>query len=309
MNSVESFPLPFASLRSFSGGSERPYVIGAMFTPGYEKVKRLLASCEKFGLPYIMHEVPSVHRSVSPRGTLDHAFTKANFIRFLLSAQEKPVLYVDADCEFVEEPKLITRLGNERYDFGIYNWLADEHTDAYGPVEISIAGSPPIKNRFYTFSHSVEHYTPRQLTCSGAVQFYGNTDTAKMLLAEWHRTIMAFPELADDNCLDFTYNNLGPRADRIKMRWFPKAYARYPWWIYAKPIINHPDTPDDEKTSFVPINDAGGRLQFYPDRAEKRSVVRLFPRDCIIDTEEQLLLRRVGSNFAVISSTDQNFWL
>lgn len=308
MSSADGFPLPFKSLQSFGGGREGSYVIAAMFTFGYrEKAKRLEASCEKFGLPFVTHEVSSVHKSISARGTLEPSFTKANFIHHVLSQHGKPVLYVDADCEFLEEPKLLDKIVKSGYDFAIYNWLADEYTDAFAPVEISISNGPSIKNRFYAFTHGVEHFAPNQLLCSGPVQFYRNSDAAKMLLAEWHRTIMTFPGCADDECLNFAFNNLGPGANSVKARWLPKAYARYPWWIYAKPVINHPDFPD-EQVNFTSIKDTAGRLPFYPDKAEKRSVVRLFPRDCIIDIEEQQVCRLVGNQLVIISPTDQNFW-
>jgi len=71
------FPLPFESLRSIRGGKQRSYVIGAMFTAAYaHKAERLAASCERFELPYVIHEVPAVHSSISHRGTDDLAYTK-----------------------------------------------------------------------------------------------------------------------------------------------------------------------------------------------------------------------------------------
>jgi hypothetical protein len=58
------FRHPFRSLHTINGGKEGLYVIGAMFTAAYsKKAERLAASCEKFGLPYVTHEVPAVHLS------------------------------------------------------------------------------------------------------------------------------------------------------------------------------------------------------------------------------------------------------
>jgi hypothetical protein len=309
MNSIGIFPLPFSSLRTLKGGKDAPYIVGAMFTPGYAaKASRLAASCETFGVPYELHEVASVHRSVSSRGTTDPAFTKANFIHHMIQQHRKPVLYVDADCEFQSQPELLEPLARGGHDFAIYNWLADEYTDAFAPIEIIISSGPPIKNRFYTFTHSVEHFATNQLLCSGPVQLYGNSDAARFLLSEWFRTIVAFPGAADDECLDFAFNNMGPRASGIRVRWLPKAYARYSWWIYAKPVINHPDAPNEEN-DFIPIDDPAGRLRFYPALTEKRDVVRLFPRDCIIDTEQRMVCRMIGNQLVAVSPTDQNFWL
>ena len=241
-------PFPFKSLRTMSGGKDGSYVIGAMFTAAYsDKAERLAASCEKFGLPYVIHEVPTVHRSISGRGTDDLSYTKPNFIRHLLAAHKKPVLYLDADCEFVSQPELIDQLVRSGCDFAIYNGYADEHTDRFVPIELSLrANEPPIRNRFYRFAGSADWYTNSQLVCSGLVQFYGNSVAARALLSRWHRTIATFPGCADDAALNFAFNNLTRRSWLswlLKVRWLPKSYARISWWIHAKPIINHPDIP------------------------------------------------------------------
>jgi hypothetical protein len=306
---MSSQPLPFHSLRKIGNGRQGSYIVGAMFTPNYaHKVARLAASCEKFGLPYVMHEVAAVHRSISSHGTPDPAYTKANFIHHLLSEHQKPVLYVDADCEIVSPPELIESLVKSGNDFAIYNWLSDEHTDAFAPVEISISNGTPVKNRFYAFTHRIEYFSTDQLMCSGMVQFYANSEPARFLLLEWLRVINSFPGCADDECLDFACNNMEPSQNGISVRWLPKAYARYSWWIYAKPVINHPDFPNDNN-NFIPIADPAGRKRFYPARAKKRNEVRLFPTDCIIDTRDRLVCEMVGNQLVVISPTDQNFWL
>jgi hypothetical protein len=308
MNSLDTFPLPLAASLAIQRARAGSYIVVAMFTGSYwEKAKRLAISCEKFRLPYALYEVPAVHRSISSRGTPEPNFTKANFIHRMLSQYRKPVLYVDADCEFLAEPELLEGMAKAGCDFAIYNWLADEHTDAFAPVEVNI-GEGPTKKRFYAYSHSVEYFATNQLFCSGPVQFYGNSDAARMLLAEWHRTILAFPGTADDACLDFAFNNLGPRAETLRAGWLPKSYARYPWWIYVNPVIKHADMPNLEN-EFVPITDPAGRMRFYPERTEKRNEVRLFPRDCIIDTQERLVCRMIGNQLVAYSRTDLNFWL
>ena len=129
-----------------------------------------------------------------------------------------------------------------------------------------------------------------------------------MLLREWQHTVINFPGSADDECLDFAFNNLGPRAQGVKTRWLPKAYARIGWWIYAKPVINHAGPPNAENV-FVTLKDPAGRKRVYLDRTVKRTEVRLFPRDCIIDTQRRIVYRIVGNDLVSISPTDQNFWL
>lgn len=282
-----------------------------MFTPTYAgKAERLAASCEKFGLPYVIHEVPTVHRSISARGTGDLSYTKPNFIRHLLTAFRKPVLYVDADCEFASEPELIDQLAESRCDFAIYNWYADEYTDRFVPIALSPRpGEPPVHNRFYRFAGSVDWCTNTQLGCSGLVQFYKDSAAARALLVRWHRTIEAFPGCSDDAALTFAFNNLGWLSWVIKVRWLPKSYARISYWIHTKPIINHPDPYLPGKTNFINIKDPAGRKIIYRSRMERKLPVLLFPRDCIIDTEQHMVCKLVDGRPIPIESTNQEFWL
>lgn len=311
-SSSQHFPLPFNSVRQISGGREGPYVVGAMFTASYaKKAERLAASCETYGLQYAIHEVPVVHRSISPVGADDLGYTKANFIHHLLDAHRKPILYLDVDCEFVAEPELLLDLVESGCDFAAYNWLADDHTDTFVPMELGIGtDGPPIKNRFFRFLSSIDWHATSQLLASGCVQFYANTDGARHLLSEWHQTIATFPGTADDQCLSFAFNNFGPRKSTLNAQWLPKAYARISWWIYVKPVINHEGRPQKE-VSFVSFDalDTGGRKIWYPSSAELKTVATLFPRDCIIDTERRVLAKIVGNQLVTIGITDQTFWI
>jgi hypothetical protein len=309
-----SFPLPFKSLRTISGAGDKPFIVGAMFTEGYsQKAARLAASCEKFLLPYELHQVPTVHASISPRGSGDLAFTKANFVHHMLLRHKKPVLYLDVDCEFVRAPDLLAELVTSNCDFAIYNWLADNYTDMFVPVALSVGGSPPIKGRFYRFSGSVDGYSKTQLICSGLAQFYRNSLAARSLLRRWHRTIESYPGSADDQCLDYAYNNLTRLSWCgwfLKARWLPKAYARMAFWIYAEPVINHADIPYNND-HFVKIKDPRGRRQrFYLSLIKGLEVTPPLPRDVIIDTQEHLLCKVVdGQAVPIKEIQDQEFWL
>jgi hypothetical protein len=311
MNRENTFPVPFKSLRTISGGRDRAYVIGAMFTPTYAgKAERLALSCEKFELPYVIHEVPAVHRSISGRGTDDLCYTKPNFIRHLLRTHGKPVLYVDADCEFASEPHLIGELAKSRCDFAIYNWYADEYTDRFVPIALSpLPGQPPVENRFYRFAGSIDWFTETQLGCSGLVQYYRDSAAARALLARWHGTIEEFAGCSDDAALTFAFNNLGWRSRLTKVRWLPKSYARISYWIHTKPVINHPDLYFPGKTAFINIKDPTGRKIIYRSRMEWKVPVLLFPRDCIIDTEQHMVCKLVDGRLIPIESTNQEFWL
>lgn len=312
MGGAKPFPLPFRSLRTISGGGNKPFLVGAMFTSGYsQKAERLAASCEKFSLPYMLHEVPAVHCSISAGGSSDLSFTKANFIHHLLRTHKKPVLYLDTDCEFVGQPDLIGELVQSHCDFAIYNWLADAYADRFHPVEPELADLAPQQRRFFRYTGSVDFYSTSQLICSGLVQFYRNSRAARALLSKWHQTVAAFPGSADDQCLDFTYNNLGKfswLSWSLKTRWLPKAYARIAFWIYAEPVINHRDFPDPNP-DFIPIEDPGGRRRHYPSLMGRKMGTRLIPRDCIIDTEQRLLCKLIDGRIVPVGRTDERFWV
>jgi len=308
------FPMPFKSLRTVSGGEEGSYVIGAMFTAAYsDKAERLAASCERFSLPYVLHEVPAVHSSISHLGTDDLSYTKANFVRHLLATHRKPVLYLDADCEFVARPDLIDELVRSGCDFAIHNGCAEECTDRFDPVAVRLrADEPPIRNRFYRCSGYLGFYSTSQLMCCGCVQFYANSFAARTLLSRWHRTIAAFPHRGDDPCLDFVFNNLTRRdwlSWLLRVQWLPKAYARISWWIYVRPVINHADRPSgDPRANTDLVEDSRGRKRFYP-ALMRRTDAHLFPWDCIIDTSQNMVCKLVDNELVAIEPTGLDFWL
>jgi len=313
VNRAGDFPLPFKSLRTLGGGKDKSYVIGGMFTAAYQaKAERLAASCAKYELLYVLHEVPTVHRSISSRGTDDTAYTKANFIHYLLTTHRKPVLYLDVDCEFMDQPELIDELVNTGCDFAVYNWFADECTDCFISIELSPGDNePPVKNRFYRFLGREAFFSTKQLKCNGLVQFYRNSIAARSLLRRWHRTIVTYPGCTDDSALSFTFNNLTKRSWLwwlLKVRWLPSSYARISWWIYKKPIINHEDLPT-KSTSFTKIKDPRGRSQFYTSLMVQRKPAELYPQDCIIDAEQKMLCKIDNGRPIPVAPIEQTFWL
>jgi hypothetical protein len=304
------FPLPFPSLRTLCAEGKAPYIVGAMFTASYaEKAARLAASCARFSLPYELHEVPAVHRSTSVRGGDDLRLTKANFIHHLLTTHKRPVLYMDADCEFVAEPRLLAGLVRDRIDFAIYNWLADKYTDRFYPVAAGGVLEKPY--RYFQYRGSVDFYSTTQLFAAGLTQFYRNSWAARTFLTRWHRTVAEFAGSADDSCLNYTHNNL-TRRDWLywvlKKRWLPKSYARVMYWIYAEPVINHADilTPSSK---FPPLHAPHGRKEVYISETEKIAEPLPLPRDCIIDTKEGVLCKLVEGKLVPIGETSQKFWV
>jgi hypothetical protein len=305
MKNANCFSVPFESLRTVSGGRVGSYVIGAMFSAEYRaQAERLAASCEKFGCQYELHEVPAVHNSISDHGTENLAYTKPNFIRHLLVRHWKPVLYVDADCEFLSQPDLIDELVKSRRDFAIYNHCADKFNARFKPIELGGDAT-----RFYQLYGSIDWYSNDQLVCSGLVQFYGYSIAARALLNAWHRTIATHKGCADDEALDFTFNNLAKYSlQRLLLRvyWLPKRYARVAYWIYVNPVINHAEFPSDG--TFNPINHPV-RKRFYSRKAQRRYGAGTLPRNCIIDTQQGLICKLVDGLPVSIGETKGSFWL
>jgi hypothetical protein len=305
MATVSSSPFQTVFDKDFS--SERSFMVVALCTPAYaEHGRRLAASCRAVKIPFIIHQVPTVHRSISSQGSADETFTKSNFIRSMLDEYHRPLIYVDADCVFESYPDKIEAIAGSKSDMAIYNWLADEQTDCFVPVEMRMPSGEVDRKRFYKFSHAIDFLASDQLICSGAVQFYADTAHARLFLERWAETIRMFPGTADDTCLDFTYNNFAGEA-KISASWLSKDYARYAWWIYVKPVIDHPDFPNAGDFARIPEN--GTLKRFYPERTKQTQGRPVFPRDCIIDTAERLILQPTDSGMRIIGRTELNFWL
>lgn len=307
-------PLEFPYLRAvceprLEGGAPG-YVVGAMMTPGYGRFgERLAASCRMHALPLAMFEVPVVHRSISAAGVDDLRYTKANFIHFLLSRYKRPVLYVDVDCEIVQQPVLMTDLLNRQVDFAIFNWFAEEHTEAYVPAEIGADGSPGRAcGRFYRFSHSIDVMSRTQLFCSGAVQWYNDSDAARYLLRAWQTVIERAPGRPDDKCLDLAFNNHPPQAPKLETAWLAKRYARYAWWIYERPVIDHREFPSSGE-GFLPLEEVDGKPRFHVHSLEEGRVSHVFPKDCLIDLHTRALLKFHGGAWRAAGSVTIPLWL
>jgi hypothetical protein len=292
--------------------SSAPFIVGAMMTPDFAHYgQRLLQSCRSFALPLALYEVPAVHRSISQKGDADLSHTKASFVHFLLERFGRPVLYLDVDCVVAQRPARVEALLDAGVDFAIYNWLADEHTEAYVPMELTVkdaSGVHIVRDRLYRFSHSIDLYDPSQLICSGPTQFYNNSPAARRLLTEWHEVIESSPRSADDHCLDFAFNNYPPDAPQVAAAWLDKSYARYPWWICTRPVIDHPDFPGDGQ-GFDPIDERDGKHRFHASAAETRAVEYVFPRDCLIDVQSRTLFRVQNQGLVRVGSFVHALWL
>jgi hypothetical protein len=267
------------------GDANAPFIVCAMFTPDYRsKAERLAASLTAFGVQYALFEVPQVHRSISPQGGDDLGFGKPRFIRSALERFAKPVLYVDSDVIVRKFPGLIAQLCGGPADFAIYNWLADPVNDAWRPEP----GTP-----LWKFFFSVDVASDTQLMSSGAVQFWKNTDATQALLQDWEQALLRHPRSEDDQCLDFAFNH-GDRTG-LAPAWLPKEYARYAFWIYADPVIDHPEFPAPITGAFESL----GSARFLHAKLMRTQKQQPFPRDAVVDAQAgQLLQQRSDDGFA-----------
>lgn len=277
--------------RHATATTDAPFVAIAMFTKDYAaKAARLAASLAKFGLAHALFDVPTVHRSISPKGASDLAYCKPAFIAWALRRFQRPVLYLDADCEIKERPELIWALRRDNTDLAVYNWLADLMNDAWVPEPsmpgITSSGAP----RYWCFSHTIDDYSSTQMNCSGAVQYWGNSDGAARLLAAWQQTIGLHARLADDECLRLAFNRSPGGTLDLRYSWLPKEYARYLFWIYARPVIDHAEIPTLTNAAHFDTLDRGAydAAQITPRIGKARP----FPRGCIIDAGTGAMLLR-----------------
>ena len=319
--------IEFPYLRAVSDPGRLPrsgYVVAAMMTSSHAHYgDRLSESCRRHSLPLALFEVPVVHHSISVKGSDDLRYTKPNFIRFVLRRYRCAVLYVDVDCVIAQRPAHIDALRAADKDFAIFNWLAEAHTEAYVPADVTrweILSEMATPTRFYRFSHSIDHSSDTQLLCSGAVQWYNTTSEALRLLDAWQAVIERSPRSADDKCLDYAFNNLSPSSERVcgaqrvnaaqrmNAAWLPKRYARYAWWIYEEPIIDHPDIPASVQ-GFVPLVELDGKPRIHESALRHDAVHYVFPKECLIDTELRKVLRLRDGVWHTVGGFTVPLWL
>ena len=218
---------------------------------------------------------------------------------------------MDVDCYIAQYPEKIKSIIADDYDFGIFNWFAEEHTETYAPVEVNLQtnqGMQTFKDRFFRFSHSVDNYATDYLLCSGAVQFYNNSAKAKQLLKKWHDTVCEFVTVADDLCLNYTFNYYHSSDTELKSYWLEKSYVRIAWWIYERPVIDHPDFPSAEN-KFVKRPAKFEKHKWWMDKTELKNIEYVFPSDCVLDTETMLLMKVKDGQMLPYKQIDIDLWI
>jgi hypothetical protein len=282
-----------------------PFVVATLHTPDYRgKAERLAASCRAFGLTFAAYEVPQIHSSISRHGADDPALAKPATIRRALSEHAVPVLYLDADMVIVQPLDGLAAIARA-CDFAIYNWLADPASDAWRPVDRDPATTRVREARYWELRHAIDYHDEAQLICSGATQLWAPSPAALALLDDWQAAIAAFPGAADDECLDFAFNNRDNGA--LRPGWLDKSFVRYPWWPHVRPVIDHPDPTGTRTPASIPED--GPRRRFYPERAGvKLPPPDSLPRSAILDIEEGWLLREANGQLVRVERARTAFW-
>lgn len=288
------------------------FAVCAFFTPGdgYERyARRLAAACARFGLPHSLWRVPAVHSSISLRGSADLGQTKPAFIgRCLDRLGGAAVAYLDVDAIVTARPQAFFDAGAGGHDFAIYNWLNDAHNEAYLPANHKLV-SPEPQTSFYLFSHRVEWLSSEQLNCSGVAQWYRDSAPARALLEGWQRVIAGNPRSADDQCLNFAYNNPVPGTPQPRTLWLDKSYARCPWWPHVAPVVLHPAIPALSQP-FAPVAESGTQRSIHLDRCDPNETPPLFPRDGGVDVRTGIVFRLDGAGHPQpVGRYEGRFWI
>ena len=168
------------------------------------KAKRLERSLQRLNLEYDVRVVSQPDRKVAISG-------KADFILQLLEQYQKPVMYVDADMEFLRSPELILQAKNQ--DFIAPNLLSSvyNYKDNLSPKDRE------DKDR---------------LEVVGNILFFNNTTPARNLLKMW-RACRNFSYDAVLSILWNDYSSLSRHA--VRFSWLPWQYHTFDphvgfWW-------------------------------------------------------------------------------
>ncbi len=285
--------------------NDKNFIVVSFFTKSYkDKADKLINSLNKFNINYKIFEIPTIHYSKSNKGSDDINYCMPKLIMKALSNFRLPILFIDCDMEIVQKPELFYRLDEKKIDFAIYNWLEDSDNDGYLPLKLNINTSEGKIEKTYfinkvnvkLLNHSEKE---KQLFSSGAVAYFSNSDLSNKLLIDWYKNIEKYPQLPDDQILDYTFNFTFDKKNKLKIEWLSKNYCRVYWWIFTKPIINHPDNVSHrEKDNFYKIT---GKKRFKIENTIKRETSKI-PSDLIIDINEKKLLKIKNGKIFIIKN-------
>ena len=292
--------------------NDKNFIVVSFFTKNYkDKADKLINSLNKFNINYKVFEIPTIHYSKSNKGSDDINYCMPKLIMKALSSFRLPILFIDCDMEIVQKPELFYRLDEKKIDFAIYNWLEDNDNDGYLPLKLNINTSEGKIEKTYfinkvnvkLLNHSEKE---KQLFSSGAVAYFSNSDLSNKLLKDWYKNIEKYPQLPDDQILDYTFNFTFDKKNKLKIEWLSKNYCRVYWWIFTKPIINHPDNVSHrEKDNFYKIT---GKKRFKIENTIKRETSKI-PSDLIIDINEKKLLKIKNGKIFIIKNFKEETYI
>ena len=292
--------------------NDKNFIVVSFFTKSYkDKADKLINSLNKFNINYKIFEIPTIHYSKSNKGSDDINYCMPKLIMKALSRFRLPILFIDCDMEIVQKPELFYRLDEKKIDFAIYNWLEDSDNDGYLPLKLNINTSEGKIEKTYfinkvnvkLLNHSEKE---KQLFSSGAVAYFSNSDLSNKLLKDWYKNIEKYPQLPDDQILDYTFNFTFDKKNKLKIEWLSKNYCRVYWWIFTKPIINHPDNVSHrEKDNFYKIT---GKKRFKIENTIKRETSKI-PSDLIIDINEKKLLKIKNGKIFIIKDFKEKIYV
>ena len=292
--------------------NDKNFIVVSFFTKSYkDKADKLINSLNKFNINYKIFEIPTIHYSKSNKGSDDINYCMPKLIMKALSRFRLPILFIDCDMEIVQKPELFYRLDEKKIDFAIYNWLEDNDNDGYLPLKLNINTSEGKIEKTYfinkvnvkLLNHSEKE---KQLFSSGAVAYFSNSDLSNKLLKDWYKNIEKYPQLPDDQILDYTFNFTFDKKNKLKIEWLSKNYCRVYWWIFTKPIINHPDNVSHrEKDNFYKIT---GKKRFKIENTIKRETSKI-PSDLIIDINEKKLLKIKNGKIFIIKNFKEETYI
>ncbi len=96
----------------------------------------------------------------------------------------------------------------------------------------------------------------------------------------------------DDACLDYAFNNLKDDIrSSMNVAWLPKEYCRYAWWIFDKPVIDHPEFPYGGE-AWKELQSQHGLSRFYTQACTSREVNKQL-RQSVLDLDQMQVLRVV----------------
>lgn len=217
------------------------YAVTAVTPSHIKQAQNLHQSAAKFGIDVSIVEIDSVHRSISPKGSLKSHNTKAKIILDYMAKVSGPVLWLDGDLTIEKSPFLFNKLARQNIDLAIYNWLGDEANAALRPIKFPDQSRfSSYEGRFFENAHEVPLISSSQLFCSGAVQFWNYTKRSIGLLKRWNELALTNPFCQDDHLLDAAFNY---HKKSLNLFSLPKEYCRIAFWPHVEPTINHKDFP------------------------------------------------------------------